>query len=138
MTHVSHIGFTKPVRKLTLADRFNAVLPFSARPKCGLCSKPMMVRLRKVDQAPFWGCDFPRCSWTRPIDPKKFQAAVDALNAPVVQRPEIIALAERTNDLTRKMARDKRLPLDDPLLCVDDLPEWKRVPVSLPTQKDFD
>ncbi len=81
MMPISQIGFTPSDRgNPTAADNLNAVIPWPSRPKCPVCETSMKVRLRKVDQAPFWACvGYPRCSGTKSIDTKKFTAAIKAL-----------------------------------------------------------
>lgn len=39
-----------------------------SNPSCPKCSGPMIERIRKADQKPFWGCRrFPDCKGTRDI-----------------------------------------------------------------------
>ncbi len=83
MTHISHIGVMSPKRgPLTPAQKMNAVLPFSKRPPCPACGATTLLRTRKIDSEVFWGCStYSKCSGSIPIDPKKFKAAYDALEA---------------------------------------------------------
>lgn len=83
MIPISQIGFKPPSRRvLTPAEKMNAVLPFSKRPSCPECDASMTLRTRKIDGEVFWGCSkFSQCSGSRPIDPKAFKAAYDALES---------------------------------------------------------